>query len=722
MLNTTRLRCALAAVCLSAATAAAIAPDSLDMRYSGNWPFGPCYAVACDAARRMVYLSAGGGVFCLDVTVRAAPRLLSDRLRTRGHAEGLAMADSRAGTPLLFVADGPSGLEVWRTADSTTPELAGVFRATGTVTAVAVADTLAFLADADSGLRVLSVASPSSPTQLGLCPAAQRGRAVALRDTCAFVACWPGGLCVVSTADPRSPRQLAALTQYTKAVAVAVVDTVAWVVDCDSGLFSVSVAVPDSPRQLGRLPRPSATYNMFGLAVRGQRAYVTASYDGVYVIDIADPANPTLVARGTGTGMAYGVCVDNAAAYVAEMWQGLAVLNTTVAGNPPRTGAYSFAPGGVQCVQVSAPRAYLSNAAAGLQVLDASDPSSILVLAGMPGVGYSYGLCTRDTLAYVAGGWSGVAVVSIADPAHPLALSQCSPRYCANHTAVRDTLLCVADRDSGVAVMSVADPRHPRLLGGCSVPGSVYRVIVQDSFAYAATDRAGLRVVSLADPAHPLEVSSWGTGAVSDLALAGHYLYASAGSSVAAVDVTDPRSPAAVGTFSITRGAQALALSNGYLYCAGDGVWAYALGNGTTATPVGHYRSGLQFIAIGVDGPWVMAGTQLSGLQMYQHLAITTGAAGGPSATARSARAEPVALRVARAGTNLRVCVAGAVPPPTRCDIYASNGALVAALAAAPGSAGSYSFAWARRSAGLYVVRLRCAGRVVATATVAARD
>lgn len=43
--------------------------DSLNVRFVGNWPFGPSNAVAVDTARSIAFCGSGGGVYILDVSL-----------------------------------------------------------------------------------------------------------------------------------------------------------------------------------------------------------------------------------------------------------------------------------------------------------------------------------------------------------------------------------------------------------------------------------------------------------------------------------------------------------------------------------------------------------------------------------------------------------------------------------------------------------------------------
>jgi hypothetical protein len=76
--------------------------DSLNVNFTGNWPFGPSGAVVCDPARNISFCGAGGGVYILDATNPSMPSKITESLHTRGIVEDLFYD---TGAQRLYVAD-----------------------------------------------------------------------------------------------------------------------------------------------------------------------------------------------------------------------------------------------------------------------------------------------------------------------------------------------------------------------------------------------------------------------------------------------------------------------------------------------------------------------------------------------------------------------------------------------------------------------------------------
>ena len=136
--------------------------DSLNVRFVGNWPFGPSYAVAYDSARSLVFCGSGGGVYILDVQ-DPSPVKISD-IRTRGIVRGL-FYDSFL--ERLYIADAHAGLRVIDISNPSNPVEVGYYDTPGYAWDVAVSGSYAYIADGISGLRVIDISNPSNPVEVG---------------------------------------------------------------------------------------------------------------------------------------------------------------------------------------------------------------------------------------------------------------------------------------------------------------------------------------------------------------------------------------------------------------------------------------------------------------------------------------------------------------------------------------------------------------------------
>jgi hypothetical protein len=139
--------------------------------------------------------------------------------------------------------------------------------------------------------------------------------------------------------------------------------------------------------------------------------------------------------------------------------------------------------------------------------------------------------------------------------------------------AVDGTRVALAT-SGGLVLMDAAHPEAPRRLGGLLLPGSAAAVHLDGNLALLASGSEGLAAIDLSDPTDPRALGILDTdGAVLDLAPLGpgRYLLADGAMGLKAVDLTDPTRPrllAALETGGYVRGL-AVRPEGGALVAAG---------------------------------------------------------------------------------------------------------------------------------------------------------
>ena len=112
-----------------------------------------------------------------------------------------------------------------------------------------------------------------------------------------------------------------------------------------------------------------------GVAVRGDFAYVAADAEGLRVVSIADPANPTEVGYCQIPDHAVSVAAESAFVYVAASARGLRVVSVADPAHPSEVG-YRDTPGSASSVAVSGDTAYIADGQGGLRVMSVADSAN----------------------------------------------------------------------------------------------------------------------------------------------------------------------------------------------------------------------------------------------------------------------------------------------------------------------------------------------------------
>jgi hypothetical protein len=355
-----------------------------------------------------------------------------------------------------------------------------------------------------------------------------------------------------------------------------------------NGLSIVDISTPGNPVALGSLS--SAVAWGHGIAVSGNYAFITGySDDSFAVVDISDPTTPTLVkkiADSTNLDGSYAVAVAGGYAYVS-MSTGLTIIDistpstATVITNI--TNSYYIAVG--DGMQVIGNYLYTASYNGGFTVSDISTPTAPVVNSHMS-ASTLVGLAIDGSYAYtVSQGLNPLAVYNIATPT---AVTKVGSNY--GYLGMLDSprgiagsgnYVYIAARGSNsVAVFDISDPTAPDLVANATDPStlsSVTNVTLAGNYVYALA-QSRLTIVNVSTPTAPSIVGSLYDntnlyGAV-DVALTGNYAIVLSSTKLAVVNITNKAAPATVGTVTnaLFNNCRDISVSGNYAYlaCAGS--------------------------------------------------------------------------------------------------------------------------------------------------------
>lgn len=269
-------------------------------------------------------------------------------------------------------------------------------------------------------------------------------------------------------------------------------------------LVIADITSPGAPVEIGRVAVGDPVWS---LAVHGSRVVVTDWWDSVYLVDVANPAAPTVLGHyGDPDGQIYGATLTATHAFVAVRSLGVRVVSLA---NP------------------SAPQA--------------------VALLTIPGVEFMFDLQVAGSRLYVAADTLGLRIIDIANPLAPVALGSFTGSSDVTAVVVSGNLAYVAAGSDGSFVVDVANPAAPQALG--HAPGSGYdrRVHLQGQHLYVASQvvGGGVRVIDVAVPTQPVQVATHSVHNAMAIAGSGNWLYVPGRLHIAVVDVALPTSPVA---------------------------------------------------------------------------------------------------------------------------------------------------------------------------------
>jgi hypothetical protein len=427
-------------------------------------------------------------------------------------------------------------------------------------------------------------------------------------------------------------------------------------------LVTLDITDPAQPLFLGHSV-PFAG-GVSGVAVLGSVACVASLGSGVYVLDVSNLAQPTVVGHYDTAGIAVTVVMQGTYVYVADGDNGLVVLDLTDPANPIAVGALSAGGNFYEDIAISGSRVYAADLA-GLAVIDITDPTQPAELGYLSMVGLgkgTSGVAVSGSYAYVGVQLlypgSTLRVIDVSNPANPSQTGSLSLSADAWRLTMAGSHVYVSLGTSGVQTVDVSVPGTPTSKGVYDTPGNPRILAVVGDKLHIADECGGYRIASLADPATPQNLDSQDSsrglyasvGCVNRVAASGSYAYINGDSGLAVVDVADPAQAAVVGTLSGT--VAGLATAGSHVYVAdGTGLRVVDVSTPTAPAQAGSLTLAGQPSAVAIQGSYAYVTGQDTGLRV-----VNIADPSNPQATGYRA-ISGASLGVAVAG-NI-ACVAG---------------------------------------------------------------
>lgn len=457
--------------------------------------------------------------------------------------------------------------------------------ARGSAAASAVTNNLAYVATS-FGLAIMDVSSPSNVMRLG---DLNIGWAtdVKVAGGYAYVVGDLLGLQVIDVSNPNNP-VLVGSCPILKAVRVLLAGHYAYVANGDwysGGLEVIDVSNPANPTRVGGCKIETGASD---IQLSGHYVLALGILGGVSTIDVNNPLNPVLVGRcGALSGSNGSLAVSENYAYVADLYSECA-LNVADISDPTSCKTKGCFISFFRDMVIQGRYLYGVNPA-GFQVVDLSNPTSLLRVGSCSAGDYPVGVTLEGRYAYVAES-AGLRVIDVSNPASPIDVGGwVSGGRVSTRDVVADGDYAYLSDSAGLQVINVKNPNAPVWVGGYDGTNwSAEGVAVAGQYVYAANSEQGLDVIDVRDPTKPVRVGGFNTsGRARDVAVVGHYAYVADGNAgLQVIDVSNPNSPVRAGGYDTSGDAYGVAVAGRYAYVADGDAGLQVIDVGNPAAPV----------------------------------------------------------------------------------------------------------------------------------------
>lgn len=374
-----------------------------------------------------------------------------------------------------------------------------------------------------NGLIVYDISDPVNPiTQGSAVPFATRwwGQpyGFASNGTYMFVASETYGVGTLDISDikaPHMPYSYRGVNWWTNSVDAS--GNRAYVCENDWGRMTVlDISNPAHPKYLGETPQ-GVTACKKEIIYDNNYVYATVGNEGMKVINVSNPASPTVVATlDHGSGARKIFKLNNYVYVVYDSW--IYIYNVTTPATPTLAGSYGYY---ADDVYVEGNYAYLAGTRS-LRIVNIANPASVTVVSTYDypsGPIPTYGITKSGNYVFV-GGNENLGVFDVSNPASPVLVYKTIGTDVPENLVVADNHLYSCIYDMGVQIFDITTPTLPVLkevypMGGClgiqAKDGNIY--IADESTGFKILNEDSRKYLKLNKPSTIMSLSALSTTA-----------------------------------------------------------------------------------------------------------------------------------------------------------------------------------------------------------------
>jgi len=239
----------------------------------------------------------------------------------------------------------------------------------------------------------------------------------------------------------------------------------------------------------------------YGICVDEEYAFVTNN-NGVYVFDINNPRNPTLVSK-INTGVTFGIDMQDDQAFIIG-GDKLRIVNIIEPANPIIIKELCYEEYS-QSLIAEDTYLYIANER-GLDILDISDANQIRNISHF-GDSWYRTVVIKEGIAYLANYNSGVEVIDVSDPTRPKRIATVSGTERAVNLHVHSDFLFVARSNLGISILDISIKESPKFISSfCDNDDGEAKDVWGDEEYIFIQDGFGVEVIDISDPSKPFEI------------------------------------------------------------------------------------------------------------------------------------------------------------------------------------------------------------------------
>lgn len=311
------------------------------------YPFDGCFRTVGFAMRdNYIYTIIDYNPTVIDVSNASNPIFVAEYVFEDNRLNTLALQDN-----FLYLGSN-YGLEILNISNLACITKAGEYNTTtgGRVKSIVLQDNYAYLAGEDNGLIIVNISDPANPLEVGCYSTNLSANDIAVKGSLIYVANGNetgNALVILDVSDPQNPVEISYYEDEVygemPGIGISLNGSYAYLGTFGHGLFILDISDIYHPIKVSHFY--GGTESIGGslnrervkdIFLHNQYAFEAAGRNGLYILDVSNPSNPTLV----GKFQCYyliGLHLHKTYLFLQELLDGILILNLTYYSANPKT-------------------------------------------------------------------------------------------------------------------------------------------------------------------------------------------------------------------------------------------------------------------------------------------------------------------------------------------------------------------------------------------------
>ncbi|MFX0205202.1 MAG: LVIVD repeat-containing protein [Candidatus Hodarchaeota archaeon] len=265
------------------------------------------------------YVTNNDGTKIIDVTNPSNPRS-SGIISTSDGAFGVTAKDD-----LLYIASDSNGFIVANVSDPENPLILDQFNDGGSANSVCINGSYAYVTEYPQGMEIFDISTYTNIIKITEYDDGGEFRDVAIKNDFIYLADSARGLKVLDVTNPSSPELVSDSLLTHGAISVQIHNDLLFLGCHRFGVYIFNISIPHSPIQLGKYYKIEG--EAYGVSGNSTHLYVADLQQGVYLLDISNPAQPSEIVS-YNNAHPHDIFYDGEYVYLADQDRELFIFET----------------------------------------------------------------------------------------------------------------------------------------------------------------------------------------------------------------------------------------------------------------------------------------------------------------------------------------------------------------------------------------------------------